>query len=125
MGINLRRCPKPRHTFCTITLKRKPARWRAFNRNAGRVIALCCAAYTETAKLLGGADAADGGSAVGALTLGDGLAVLRNALDGVLHDLLRLALDAIRLDSHSYLQMLSTGHRPISTAHCAVFQREQ
>lgn len=74
-------------------------------------------------KLLRGANAAHGGSAVRALPLGDGLAVLRDALNGVLHDLLRLALHAIRLDSHSYLQC-HTGHRPISPAVYAVYQRD-
>ena len=74
-------------------------------------------------KLLRGANAAHGGSAVRALPLGDGLAVLRDALNGVLHDLLRLALHAIRLDSHSYLQC-HTGHRPISPAAYAVYQRD-
>ena len=45
-------------------------------------------------------NAADGGSAVGALTLGDGLTVLGNALNGILHFLLSLALHAVSLDSH-------------------------
>ena len=45
-------------------------------------------------------NAADGGSAIGALTLGDGLTVLGNALNGILHFLLSLALHAISLDSH-------------------------
>ena len=46
------------------------------------------------------ANAADGGSAIGALTLGDGLTVLGNALNGILHFLLSLALHAVSLDSH-------------------------
>ena len=52
--------------------------------------------------LLAGTNAADRGSAIGALALRDGLAVLRRALDGILHFLLRLALDAICFDGHSY-----------------------
>ena len=51
-------------------------------------------------RLLDLADAADGGAAVGALALGDGLAVLGVALLRVGHDLLRLALDAVSLDRH-------------------------
>lgn len=45
-------------------------------------------------------DATNGRAAVGALSLGDGLAVLRRALDGILHNLLCLALHAISLDCH-------------------------
>ena len=58
---------------------------------------------SEQRLLFGGADAADGGAAVGALALRDGLAVLRGSLDGVLHDHLRLALHAICFDSHGCL----------------------
>ena len=46
------------------------------------------------------ANAADGGSAIGALTLGDRLAVLGNALNRILHFLLSLAFHAVSLDSH-------------------------
>ncbi len=53
-------------------------------------------------KLLCSADAANGGSAVGALALRDRLAILRQALSRVLHRLLGLALHAIRFDSHSF-----------------------
>ena len=59
-----------------------------------------CGETVEAGRLLRSADAADGGTAVGALALGDRLAVLGRALDGVLHDLLFLALDAISFDSH-------------------------
>ena len=45
-------------------------------------------------------NAADGGSAIGALALGDGLAILRRALDRIRHDLFGLALHAVSLDSH-------------------------
>ena len=55
---------------------------------------------TQVAKLLRSANAADRGTAVGALALRDGLAVLRRALDGILHDLLRLALHAVSFDGH-------------------------
>lgn len=51
-------------------------------------------------KLLGGANAADCGAAVWALALGDGLTVLGNALHGVLHRLLGLALYAICFNCH-------------------------
>ena len=51
-------------------------------------------------KLLHSADAADGGAAVGALALDDGLAVLGGALLGIRHRLLCLALHAISLNSH-------------------------
>ena len=76
----------------------------------GRKLILGGVEIEHTKGLLGHSDAdallhAVSEAILGALALGDGLAVLRNALDGVLHDLLRLALDAIRLDSHSYLQM--------------------
>lgn len=54
--------------------------------------------------LFDGSDAADGGSAVGALALDDGLTVFRSALDGIFHDLLRLALYAIRFDCHELPQ---------------------
>ena len=74
--------------------------------------------------LLGGTDAAHGGSAVRTLALGDRLAVLRDALNGVLHDLLRLALHAIRLDSHSYLQM-SYGASPHFIGGVRRYQRGQ
>ena len=50
--------------------------------------------------LLAGTNAADRGSAIGTLALRDGLAVLRRALDGILHFLLRLALHAISFDRH-------------------------
>ena len=50
--------------------------------------------------LLAGTNAADRGSAIGALALRDGLAVLRRALHRVLHNLLGLALHAVSLDSH-------------------------
>ena len=46
------------------------------------------------------ANAADGGSAIGALTLGDRLTVLGNALNRILHFLFSLALHAVSLDSH-------------------------
>ena len=56
--------------------------------------------------LLGRANAADGGTAVGALTLGDGLAVLGGALHRILHDLLSLALDAICFNCHWFTSIL-------------------
>src|SRR5699024_10658893 len=56
--------------------------------------------FVEDSTLLRSADAADGGAAIGALALRDGLAVLRRALDGILHDLLGLALHTIRFNSH-------------------------
>ena len=60
-------------------------------------IAGCC----SNDMLFCSADTADGGAAVRALALRDRLAVLRDALNGILHDLLRLAFHAICLDSHS------------------------
>ena len=50
--------------------------------------------------LLCRADAANRGAAIRALAFGDGLAVLRGALDGVLHYLLGAALYAVCFDSH-------------------------
>ena len=64
-------------------------------RRAG--IAGCC----SNDMLFCSADTADGGAAVGALALRDRLAVLHDALNGILHDLLCLAFHAICLDSHS------------------------
>lgn len=57
-------------------------------------------AFAGSYKLLGGANAADGGTAVWALTLGDRLTVLGNALYRVLHRLLGLALYTICFDCH-------------------------
>ena len=53
--------------------------------------------------LLGRTNAADGGAAVGALALGDGLAILGGALDRILHFLLGPALNAVRFNCHWYL----------------------
>ena len=64
---------------------------------------------------LGGTDAANGGSAIRAFALRDRLAVLRRALDGVHHNLLRLALDAIRFDRHFRPQSFFSGSDPIPT----------
>ena len=50
--------------------------------------------------LLGSANTADGRAAVGALALGDGLAILRGAFHWILHDLLSLALYAICFYRH-------------------------
>ena len=50
--------------------------------------------------LLGSANAANGGAAVGALALGDGLAILCGAFNRILHDLLSLALYAICFYRH-------------------------
>ena len=74
----------------------------------------------EPELLLRGADTADGGAAVGAFSLRDGLAVLRRALDGVLHDLLGLALHAIRFNSHGFqtpfCSLLNRAQRPRENA---------
>lgn len=64
---------------------------------------------------LGSANAANGGAAVRAFALRDRLAVLRRALDGVDHDLLRLALDAICLNRHFRPQSFFSGSDPIPT----------
>lgn len=62
--------------------------------------------------LLDCADTADGGTAVGALALHDGLAVLGQAFVGFHHDLLRLALHAVCFDFHFVLIPSQTGmHR--------------
>ena len=50
--------------------------------------------------LFGSADTTDGGAAIGALALGDRLAVFSRALDGIFHFLLRLALHAICFNCH-------------------------
>ena len=50
--------------------------------------------------LLGGTNVANGGAAVGALALGDGLAVLRGAFNRIDHGLLALALYAITFYCH-------------------------
>lgn len=60
--------------------------------------------------LFDGADAADGGAAVGALALDNGLAVFRGALLGVRHRLLFLALHAISFNSHRCLDSSNVGH---------------
>ena len=74
----------------------------------------------EPELLLRGADTADGGAAVGAFALRDGLAVLRRALDGVLHDLLGLALHAIRFYSDGvqtpFCSLLNRAQRPRENA---------
>src|SRR5699024_6128474 len=71
-------------------------------------------AWLRSFWLLAGANAADGGAAVGALALRDGLAVLRRALHRVLHNLLGLALHAVSFDCHS-----------VSTSLClSMYQRE-
>ena len=64
--------------------------------------------------LLGRADAADRGTAVRALALGDVLAVLGLADDRVLHFLLSLALHAISLDCHD--SFLSTKRATLCAA---------
>lgn len=66
--------------------------------------AFSCLLYSAEKPLLGGTNAADGGAAIGAFTLRDGLAVFRGSLDGILHDLLCLALHAVCLNSHGCLQ---------------------
>lgn len=58
------------------------------------------------ANLLNFADTADGGATVGALSLGDGLAVFGNALNRIGHDLFLLALYAVCFDSHMRLTSL-------------------
>ena len=60
----------------------------------------------EPELLLRGADTADGGAAVGTFALRDGLAVLRGTGHGVSHDLLLLALHAVRLDRHGWSPLL-------------------
>lgn len=60
---------------------------------------------------LRGTDHAHRGSAVGALALRNGLAVLRNALDRVEHNLFGLALNAVTLFCHgvAFLFVRPTG----------------
>ena len=62
------------------------------------------ACYNAAGYLFGGTNATDSGAAVRAFTLRDGFAVFRGSLDGILHDLLCLALHAVCLNSHGCLQ---------------------
>ena len=50
--------------------------------------------------LFGSADATNRRTAIGAFSLSDWLAVLSNALNGILHFFLSLAFNTICLDSH-------------------------
>ena len=53
------------------------------------------------------ADAADGGPAIGALTLHHRLTVLGEGLDGIDHDLFALAFDAVGLDFRCHIPFAS------------------
>ena len=73
----------------------------AFKSNGNSRFHSVCSVFSNCL-FLARADAADRGAAVRAFTFGDGLAVLRQALNRVLHLLFRLALHAIRLNCHNH-----------------------
>lgn len=59
-------------------------------------------------KLFHGSDPADRCSTIGAFALRDGLTVLHEALNGILHNFLCFAFDAIRFDSHYHVPLCRT-----------------